>query len=489
MRPFVFILPTLVVFILASTRNQDQNIYTYGIVPESESHLSLKLAYQDGLGKDLDLSLTRHENLIVKMNLICFYHNIDQNTCKDMINLYRIRMIDPHLDSTPLHLRVPRNLFEANLTGSQVQSMLQFINVLSPKLCYNHMATLSLRSKAKQAFTQPEWLHWKFKEQSRVLVDDHDMYVPCDEMWYMPGGQWLGVPLYSHDTNNRPVAVKCSSSGDVVPYKQMSECTPRSSFSSTCSDDYLPLCVEYISRQPAPTSTASSISASKCLMYSFGIAGHYAMEDYFHTHHHCEVHGFDPTYRSTRSNPDGMYFHLLGLGEREGSSTGSFDYSRRTIWGDFQGEMYTLKEISSLLGHGYALGGDSSGSRENHQAASRPLRITVLKMDCEGCEWKALHDMATLYPELLSDVCTIIIEIHISTTTGFATTRDLEYFSSFWDQYIVTMGFRFSYVHVNSGGPFAMSQVHPVLVELGLRPDACCYELALHRLGCVNSCY
>jgi hypothetical protein len=73
-------------------------------------------------------------------------------------------------------------------------------------------------------------------------------------------------------------------------------------------------------------------------------------------------------------------------------------------------------------------------------------------MDCEGCEWKALYDMATHSPGLLSDLCTITIEIHVSTNLGMATAMDLYYFSFFGDHYIEEIGFRFSYIRMNGGG-------------------------------------
>jgi hypothetical protein len=102
-----------------------------------------------------------------------------------------------------------------------------------------------------------------------------------------------------------------------------------------------------------------------------------------------------------------------------------------------------------------------------------------------GCEWEFLDDLATNYPELITDLCMIHIELHISTTLGMATSQHLSYIDSFWQNYILNMGFRVSGIHTNPGGPENQFQVHPVLVELGLRDDACCYELVLHRLSCL----
>ena len=75
--------------------------------------------------------------------------------------------------------------------------------------------------------------------------------------------------------------------------------------------------------------------------------------------------------------------------------------------------------------------------------------------------------------------------MHITTNLGMATKTHLGYIASFWDNYIVKMGFKVATLHTNPGGPDTQYHAQPLLVELGLRDDACCYELVFHRESCI----
>jgi hypothetical protein len=64
------------------------------------------------------------------------------------------------------------------------------------------------------------------------------------------------------------------------------------------------------------------------------------------------------------------------------------------------------------------------------------------------------------------------------------TNDQLKLFASFWTNYVEKFGFRFWFLHTNTGGPQDHA-VHPALLELGIDPNACCYEIALSRsVGC-----
>jgi hypothetical protein len=91
--------------------------------------------------------------------------------------------------------------------------------------------------------------------------------------------------------------------------------------------------------------------------------------------------------------------------------------------------------------------------------------------------------LATTEPEVISKVCTIILEIHVATTLQMGSGGQLRLMASFWENYIERFGFRFWYLHSNPGAKFDQS-VNPVLLDAGLDPLNCCYEIGLRRPDC-----
>mmetsp|Transcript_353 Transcript_353/g.547 ORF Transcript_353/g.547 Transcript_353/m.547 type:complete len:121 (+) Transcript_353:556-918(+) len=101
----------------------------------------------------------------------------------------------------------------------------------------------------------------------------------------------------------------------------------------------------------------------------------------------------------------------------------------------------------------------------------------VLKIDCEGCEWAALAEVARRSPEVLSATSLLLLELHVSPTMVAPTRAE---FVSVWDYIVEQMGFRLWYIKNNPG--YARDQkVVPFLQEAGLKPRQCCYELAFVR--------
>lgn len=109
-----------------------------------------------------------------------------------------------------------------------------------------------------------------------------------------------------------------------------------------------------------------------CLVYGVGIADNWEFEK-FMARQGCEVHAFDPTIDrppSEEPNLPNLYFHKWGLAE---TSSESGSEVRGTLSGATKtnNPMLTLEDIMEKLGH-------------NHR------QVSVLKIDCEGCEWGSL---------------------------------------------------------------------------------------------------
>ena len=150
---------------------------------------------------------------------------------------------------------------------------------------------------------------------------------------------------------------------------------------------------------------------NRCLVYSIGIANDFRFDDAMARTFGCEVHSFDPTRRFLQKheahNVSGVTFHPWGLRTELPASCVPIDASGlssnfRNKWGkqydpdgqQYQHEMYSLPQMMAKLGH-----------------VSR--RLTVLKIDCEGCEWEVFNPRASAAVKILREqVDELMIEIH-----------------------------------------------------------------------------
>ena len=127
----------------------------------------------------------------------------------------------------------------------------------------------------------------------------------------------------------------------------------------------------------------------------------------------------------------GVTFHPWGLSggtPRAGCSDDSRRFSGGT-YGNLTGPLLSLDRIVRRLGH-----------------VGR--RISVLKVDCEGCEWDAFHHLATLQPpELVGRIDAIYVELHLA--LQMATSADLIKWASLYDLLFTRSGFRLWWLHEN----------------------------------------
>ena len=106
------------------------------------------------------------------------------------------------------------------------------------------------------------------------------------------------------------------------------------------------------------------------------------------------MHAYDPTAELRRAheahgNPR-VHFHYAGLGG--GRST---RHNTASTYGNVNSRsLLTLQEMVHMNG------------------GARP---TVLKIDCEGCEWLALAQMATETPNVLAQTKLLFLELHVAT--------------------------------------------------------------------------
>ena len=195
----------------------------------------------------------------------------------------------------------------------------------------------------------------------------------------------------------------------------------------------------------------------RCLVYSIGIANEW-MFDVNMALMGCEVHMFDPTVKLNFNLPGGnAFFHHWGLygGRREQSSAVKYSSPQ---YGNIQGEMKTLLEVRTLLGH------------ENRT-------ISVFKIDCEGCEWEVFGRMGD--SNQLANIKQFLIEFHFADTFGITNASSLELVGNTFDllwpsQQPGAARLEQFYMHLNGG----IRRDRNVITELkhaGL-PFYCCNE-------------
>eukprot|EP00966_Prymnesium_polylepis_P230424 5331740-Prymnesium_polylepis.1 len=135
-----------------------------------------------------------------------------------------------------------------------------------------------------------------------------------------------------------------------------------------------------------------------CSAFVIGVGGHWAFARYA-TSMGCSVHAYDPTLELRRSHEQGasrlrdVHFHFAGLGGGGGvpselAPTRSSLNSYGTI---HRAQLMTLDEMVA-----------------SKPASSGALR--VLTIDCEGCEWSAIEQLALNESNALQHVHLLMLE-------------------------------------------------------------------------------
>ena len=124
-----------------------------------------------------------------------------------------------------------------------------------------------------------------------------------------------------------------------------------------------------------------------------------------------------------------------------------------------------------------------------HRLGHEGRRLTVLKVDCEGCEWDAFHHIAMHAPTLIERIDAVYIELHLA--LQMSSEEDLIKWATMYSLFFERGGLKLWWLHENRarapGGP----GVHPEIARIarsvsqqsgrraGLLAGA--WELGLHR--------
>jgi len=200
---------------------------------------------------------------------------------------------------------------------------------------------------------------------------------------------------------------------------------------------------------------------------SIGIGGVWDFEEHA-AQRGCEVHAFDPTIalRATHErfvqNYANIHFHYVGLGD------------------------------TRIYRGGYTMGGAPDLSEVAHlpelleRAGAAARRVDILKIDCEGCEWREFKHLKERAPQTLCSVEQLLIELHVSSTLQLS---DADQLIVLAEHLFVDHGFHIFQHHLNWGfgidrRSFADSVkklLHMNFMNSDADTSPCCDELHMIR--------
>ena len=173
----------------------------------------------------------------------------------------------------------------------------------------------------------------------------------------------------------------------------------------------------------------------------------------------CEVNSFDPTvYLPERLAPN-VTFHQWGL---QAGNIPQEDMQKN--YGSFKGPLYSLQTVIARLGH-------------------HNRRISILKIDCEGCEWDAFQSLSSLKGSLHGPD-QLLFEAHLSTQYGIKGEAELgkiqRVYDFLFEPDVQGMSFQRYYWHDNIGFN-GMRTISDTLLAAGVPPGTCCREMGFVR--------
>jgi hypothetical protein len=207
-------------------------------------------------------------------------------------------------------------------------------------------------------------------------------------------------------------------------------------------------------------------------VYSIGIRDIYSAE-LLYGREGCEVHAFDctTTLDPKKLGPN-VTFHPWCLGtntselklDGKGSAAMNLAQSR---------EFLDLRTIITRLGH-------------------EAEELTILKMDCEGCEWNALDFLSRNMPEFFSRIRMLLLEIHFVTNLAPGESGRIEELKTVARVAEALKNYRTYSFSINSdlsierfNNPIFFKELY----DAGLFVGACCYEFSMVRRDLVPDLY
>ena len=212
-------------------------------------------------------------------------------------------------------------------------------------------------------------------------------------------------------------------------------------------------------------SFAPSGSNDKCIVYSFGIRDLYTAE-LLYGREGCDVYAFDCTVSYPEELGANVTFKPWCLGsdsselKLDGKESQAMQTAKNAIFMD-------LPSIVKTLGH-------------------EEDELTILKMDCEGCEWNALDALLSRMPEFFSRIRMLLLELHFVTNLPPGSrerTEEIRTIARVMDSFREYRTFSFGINSDLSVERFAEGIFYDELYNSGLFVGACCYEISMVRKG------
>ena len=139
-----------------------------------------------------------------------------------------------------------------------------------------------------------------------------------------------------------------------------------------------------------------------CLIYSFGLDKSTEWEQRMAKKYGCDVYGFDPTSNFAEDVAPGVKFYKYGL---RGVDESNIAATHSILYDEIDpSRLRTLSQIVKILGH-------------------ERRKIDILRLDCEGCEYGVLKQLACGGDSHL--VNQLMIEFHFQKNLGIATDEDI----------------------------------------------------------------